>query len=102
MPSLERQIHVIDVASNGAIEAFIRQTVGALFPHVRTCKMGMADQATVAPNTWRVPAVHGLHPSRRPRQIPNLVAGQKSRHGFQRFVAHMMLYALSIHLGHLG
>ncbi len=49
-----------DVSSDGAIEAFIRQTVGTLFHPVGTCKMGTDDQAVVDPKTLRVHGLHGL------------------------------------------
>ena len=49
-----------DVNSDGAIETFIRQTVGTLFHPVGTCKMGTDDQAVVDPKTLRVHGLQGL------------------------------------------
>jgi choline dehydrogenase len=46
----------IDVESDGAIDAFIRQTVGTLFHPVGTCSMGKV----VDPSTLRVYGVEGL------------------------------------------
>ena len=49
-----------EVESDGAIDAFIRQTVGTLFHPVGTCAMGQGEQAVVDPATLRVHGVAGL------------------------------------------
>jgi choline dehydrogenase-like flavoprotein len=48
------------VESDGAIDAFIRQTVGTLFHPVGTCSMGTGPEAVVDPLTMRVYGVAGL------------------------------------------
>ena len=60
-PHLEREVDPGPEAdSDGAIEAFIRQTVSTLFHPVGTCKMGVDDQAVVDPQTLRVHGLQGL------------------------------------------
>lgn len=49
-----------DVQSDGAIEAFIRQTVGTLFHPVGTCAMGRGEMSVVDPLSLRVHGVEGL------------------------------------------
>ncbi len=49
-----------DVASDGALDAFIRERVGTLFHPVGTCAMGRGDQAVVDPASLRVHGVEGL------------------------------------------
>jgi choline dehydrogenase len=49
-----------EVQSDGAIEAFIRQTVGTLFHPVGTCSMGVGPEAVVDPRSLRVHGVEGL------------------------------------------
>jgi choline dehydrogenase len=49
-----------DCDSDGAIEAFIRQTVGTLFHPVGTCSMGTGPDAVVDPASMRVDGVEGL------------------------------------------
>ncbi len=49
-----------EVQSDGAIDAFIRQTVGTLFHPVGTCSMGKGDMAVVDPASLRVHGVEGL------------------------------------------
>jgi choline dehydrogenase len=49
-----------EVASDGAIEAFIRPTVGTLFHPVGTCSMGTGPDAVVDPATLRVHGLEGL------------------------------------------
>ena len=49
-----------DVDSDGAIDAFVRNTVGTLFHPVGTCAMGTGDDAVVDPATLRVHGVDGL------------------------------------------
>jgi choline dehydrogenase len=49
-----------EVQSDGAIEAFIRQTVGTLFHPVGTCSMGVGPEAVVDPRNLRVHGVEGL------------------------------------------
>lgn len=49
-----------DANSDGAIEAFIRQTVGTLFHPVGTCSMGVGPDAVVDPRNLRVHGVEGL------------------------------------------
>jgi choline dehydrogenase len=49
-----------DVDSDGAIDAFIRQTVGTLFHPVGTCSMGVGREAVVDPATLRVHGLDGL------------------------------------------
>lgn len=49
-----------EVVSDGAIDAFIRQTVGTLFHPVGTCSMGTGPDAVVDPRNLRVHGVDGL------------------------------------------
>ena len=49
-----------DVQSDGAIEAFIRQTVGTLFHPVGTCSMGHGEMAVVDPANLRVHGIDAL------------------------------------------
>ncbi|MBG1232655.1 GMC family oxidoreductase [Aestuariivirga litoralis] len=49
-----------EVESDGAIDAFIRQTVGTLFHPAGTCKMGRDKDAVVDPANLRVHGVDGL------------------------------------------
>jgi choline dehydrogenase-like flavoprotein len=49
-----------EVDSDGAIDAFIRQTVGTLFHPVGTCSMGTGPEAVVDPATLRVHGLEGL------------------------------------------
>ena len=49
-----------DVDSDGAIDAFVRNTVGTLFHPVGTCAMGTGEDAVVDPATLRVHGVEGL------------------------------------------
>jgi choline dehydrogenase len=49
-----------NVESDGAIDAFIRQTVGTLFHPVGTCKMGQDKMAVVDPASLRVHGIDGL------------------------------------------
>lgn len=49
-----------DVASDGALDAFIRERVGTLFHPVGTCAMGTGDHAVVDPRSMRVHGVEGL------------------------------------------
>lgn len=49
-----------DVDSDGAIDAFVRNTVGTLFHPVGTCAMGTGEDAVVDPATLRVHGVDGL------------------------------------------
>jgi choline dehydrogenase-like flavoprotein len=49
-----------EVQSDGAIEAFIRQTVGTLFHPVGTCAMGTGPEAVVDPASLRVHGIGGL------------------------------------------
>ena len=49
-----------EVESDGAIDAFIRQSVGTLFHPVGTCKMGTDAAAVVNPSDLRVHGVQGL------------------------------------------
>ena len=51
-PHLEREVDPgPEVESDGAIDAFIRQTVGTLFHPVGTCSMGTGPDAVVDPGT---------------------------------------------------
>ncbi len=60
-PHLDKEVDPgADNASDGAIEAFIRQTVGTLFHPVGTCKMGTDKDAVVDPQTMRVHGLKGL------------------------------------------
>ena len=60
-PHLDREVDPgLDASSDGAIDAFIRQTVSTLFHPVGTCKMGNDDQAVVDPQTLRVRGLQGL------------------------------------------
>lgn len=49
-----------DVDSDGAIDAFVRNTVGTLFHPVGTCAMGTGEDAVVDPATLRVHGLEGL------------------------------------------
>jgi choline dehydrogenase-like flavoprotein len=49
-----------DVESDGAIEAFIRQTVGTLFHPIGTCSMGRGEMSVVDPENLRVYGTDGL------------------------------------------
>jgi choline dehydrogenase-like flavoprotein len=49
-----------EVESDGAIDAFIRETVGTLFHPVGTCAMGQGPEAVVDPATLRVHGTEGL------------------------------------------
>jgi len=49
-----------DVQNDGAIEAFIRQTVGTLFHPVGTCSMGHGEMAVVDPTNLRVHGIEAL------------------------------------------
>jgi len=49
-----------EVESDGAIDAWIRNTVGTLFHPVGTCSMGTGEGAVVDPATLRVHGVEGL------------------------------------------
>lgn len=49
-----------DAVSDGAIDAFIRRTVGTLFHPVGTCAMGIGPEAVVDPGSLRVRGVDGL------------------------------------------
>lgn len=49
-----------DAESDGALDAFIRNTVGTLFHPVGTCTMGRGDDAVVDPETLRVHGMQGL------------------------------------------
>ena len=49
-----------DVDSDGAIDAFVRNSVGTLFHPVGTCAMGTGEDAVVDPATLRVHGVQGL------------------------------------------
>lgn len=49
-----------EVESDGAIDGFIRDTVGTLFHPVGTCAMGTGSDAVVDPATLRVYGVSGL------------------------------------------
>jgi len=60
-PHLDREVSPgPDVQSDGALDAFIRQTVGTLFHPVGTCAMGTGHHAVVDPQTLRVHGVAGL------------------------------------------
>ncbi len=49
-----------EVASDGAIDAFVRNTVGTLFHPVGTCAMGTGEDAVVDPATLRVHGIDSL------------------------------------------
>ena len=49
-----------EAESDGALEAFIRQTVGTLFHPVGTCSMGTGPDAVVDPGSLRVHGIDGL------------------------------------------
>lgn len=49
-----------DEESDGALDAFIRRTVGTLFHPVGTCAMGTGPDAVVDPASMRVHGVEGL------------------------------------------
>jgi choline dehydrogenase-like flavoprotein len=60
-PHLEREVSPgMDVQSDGALDAFIRQDVGTLFHPVGTCSMGTGEEAVVDPASLRVHGVDGL------------------------------------------
>ena len=60
-PHLDREVDPgPDVNNDGAIEAFIRQTVGTLFHPVGTCSMGTGPDAVVDPATLKVHGIDGL------------------------------------------
>jgi choline dehydrogenase-like flavoprotein len=60
-PHVDREVDPgPDVTSDGAIEAFIRQSVGTLFHPVGTCAMGTGPDAVVDPATLRVHGLAGL------------------------------------------
>jgi len=61
VPHLEREVSPgPEVESDGALEAFIRQTVGTLFHPVGTCSMGTTPEAVVDPASLRVHGMEGL------------------------------------------
>ena len=49
-----------EAQSDGALDAFVRNTVGTLFHPVGTCSMGSGNDAVVDPATLRVHGVQGL------------------------------------------
>ena len=58
---LEREVDPgPEVESDGAIDAFIRRTVGTLFHPVGTCSMGTGPEAVVDPGSLRVHGTQGL------------------------------------------
>ena len=60
-PHLDREVTPgPDAQSDGALDAFIRQTVGTLFHPVGTCSMGTGPQAVVDPTSLRVHGIDGL------------------------------------------
>jgi choline dehydrogenase len=60
-PHLDREVDPgPDEQSDGALDAFIRRTVGTLFHPVGTCAMGTGPDAVVDPATLRVHGVEGL------------------------------------------
>jgi len=74
-PHLDKEVDPgPEVESDGAIDAFIRQTVGTLFHPVGTCKMGHDDQAVVDPRTLRVLGISGLRVVDA-SIMPNIVSG---------------------------
>lgn len=61
VPHLDREMSPgPDVQSDGAIDAFIRQTVGTLFHPVGTCSMGRGEMAVVDPANLRVHGIESL------------------------------------------
>jgi choline dehydrogenase len=61
LPHLDREVDPgPDEQSDGALDAFIRRTVGTLFHPVGTCAMGIGPDAVVDPATLRVHGVEGL------------------------------------------
>jgi choline dehydrogenase-like flavoprotein len=60
-PHLDREVDPgPDEQSDGALDAFIRRSVGTLFHPVGTCAMGTGPDAVVDPATLRVHGVTGL------------------------------------------
>lgn len=60
-PHVDREVDPgPDIDSDGAIDAFIRRTVGTLFHPVGTCAMGNGPDAVVHPASLRVHGVEGL------------------------------------------
>lgn len=60
-PHLDREVDPgPDEQSDGALDAFIRRTVGTLFHPVGTCAMGTGPDAVVDPATLRVHGVEGV------------------------------------------
>jgi choline dehydrogenase len=60
-PHLDREVSPgPEVQSDGALDAFIRQTVGTLFHPVGTCSMGRGEGAVVDPASLRVYGIDGL------------------------------------------
>lgn len=60
-PHLDREVSPgPDNDTDGALDAFIRTTVGTLFHPVGTCAMGRGDMAVVDPETLRVHGMVGL------------------------------------------
>ncbi|MDE2386058.1 MAG: GMC family oxidoreductase N-terminal domain-containing protein, partial [Alphaproteobacteria bacterium] len=60
-PHLDREVSPgPEVVSDGAIEAFIRQTASTLFHPIGTCKMGTDEMAVVDPKSLRVHGIDGL------------------------------------------
>ena len=58
--SIARSRPVPEAESDGALDAFIRQTVGTLFHPVGTCSMGIGPEAVVDPASLRVHGIEGL------------------------------------------
>jgi choline dehydrogenase len=60
-PHLDREVSPgAEAETDGALDAFIRQTVGTLFHPVGTCSMGIGREAVVDPGSLRVYDVEGL------------------------------------------
>ncbi|MGV1757288.1 GMC family oxidoreductase [Rhizobium sp. A22-96] len=60
-PHLDAEIDPgLDIESDGALDAFIRERVGTLFHPVGTCAMGRGERAVIDPATMRVHGVEGL------------------------------------------
>jgi choline dehydrogenase len=60
-PHLDREVAPgPEAQSDGALDAFIRQTVGTLFHPVGTCSMGTGPEAVVDPANLRVHGIEGL------------------------------------------
>lgn len=60
-PHLDREVSPgPEAQSDGALEAFIRQTVGTLFHPIGTCSMGIGPDAVVDPASLRVHGTDGL------------------------------------------